>query len=129
MLELVLTVVALVLLAGLWSVIFRKAGYSGALAILMVIPVVNVVWFVAFTFLEWPVLREAARFRLALGQGSEADATSVLGQATRLEQHGEWKEAVALCELVIERMPGRPTADDAARIMETIRQKETLAGA
>ncbi|MBN1511909.1 MAG: hypothetical protein JXB13_07830 [Phycisphaerae bacterium] len=128
MFEELLGIVAIVLFAGLCSVIFRKAGYSGLLGILMVVPVANIIWFIAFTFLEWPVHREASRLRLAFGQGSEADASSVLGQATRLEQRGDWSEAIALCELVAERMQGQPAADDARRVKESIQQRQRLGG-
>ncbi len=126
--EELLGIVAVVLFAGLCSVIFRKAGYSGLLGILMVVPIANLIWFIAFTFLEWPVHREAAHLRLALGQGSQADATSVLGQAVRLEKRGDWNEAIALCDLVAERMEGQPDADDARRVKESIQQKRRLGG-
>jgi hypothetical protein len=124
----IVAVLTVVLWVGFWAAIFRKAGYSGLLGILMVVPVANVIWLIAFAALEWPVHREAARLRLMLGQGREADATSVLGQATRLEQRGDWNEAIALCELVAERMQGQPDADDARRVKESIQQKQRLGG-
>lgn len=41
-----------------WFKIFRKAGYSGAMGILMVIPLVNAITFLYFVFSEWPILKE-----------------------------------------------------------------------
>ena len=40
-----------------FSKIFTKAGFSGAMAILMIIPAVNVVMIFYLAFSEWPALR------------------------------------------------------------------------
>jgi hypothetical protein len=50
------------LLAVLWpySKIFSKAGYSGALALLMLIPGVNLAVLFWFAFAEWPALRRGS---------------------------------------------------------------------
>jgi uncharacterized membrane protein YhaH (DUF805 family) len=40
-------------------VILRKAGYSGAWSLLMLIPVVNLIAMYVFAFSNWPVLRRA----------------------------------------------------------------------
>ena len=61
--------IALLLLAGLvfivvplciivFGMIFRRAGYSFALAALMVVPAVNIVWLLIFAFSRWPVQKE-----------------------------------------------------------------------
>lgn len=42
-----------------WAKVFAKAGYSGALCLLMLIPGVNLITFVWFAFSPWPV-RNAA---------------------------------------------------------------------
>lgn len=51
-------ILAVVYVIPFWQ-IFRKAGYPGPLALLMFLPVVNVVmlWYLAFS--RWPVHREA----------------------------------------------------------------------
>jgi len=36
---------------------FQRAGYSGALSLLMLLPVVNVIVLLWFAFSDWPVLR------------------------------------------------------------------------
>lgn len=43
----------------LWWIIFKKAGYSYPflLGVLMMIPLINIVLFLIFTFGEWPILR------------------------------------------------------------------------
>jgi len=40
--------------------IATKAGYSGALSLLTLIPVVNIVIIWVFAFVKWPVERDAA---------------------------------------------------------------------
>jgi uncharacterized membrane protein YhaH (DUF805 family) len=40
--------------------IFSKAGYSGALSLLMIVPLVNLILFIWFAFAEWPVLKGGA---------------------------------------------------------------------
>ena len=37
--------------------IFEKAGFKGAYAIMMVVPVLNIVGLVLLAFVEWPVHR------------------------------------------------------------------------
>jgi hypothetical protein len=37
--------------------IFSKAGYSGALSLLMIVPLVNLIVFIWFAFAQWPVLK------------------------------------------------------------------------
>ena len=40
-----------------WAQIFSKAGYSGWLCLLLIIPLVNAILFLWFAFSMWPVLR------------------------------------------------------------------------
>lgn len=40
--------------------IARKAGYSGWLSLLMIIPVVNLLVIYIFAFADWPVVRQIA---------------------------------------------------------------------
>ena len=43
--------------------IFSKAGYPGALSLLMLVPVVNVLVPFFLAFAEWPIERELRRLR------------------------------------------------------------------
>lgn len=54
-----LGVVLLLGLAGaaFWKV-FSKAGYHGAMGLLMLVPFVNLLTFVYFVFAEWPIQRQ-----------------------------------------------------------------------
>lgn len=43
--------------------IFKKAGYSGALSLLLLIPVVGGIIVYVIAFSDWPVLREVRQWR------------------------------------------------------------------
>jgi hypothetical protein len=51
-----LLIVGVIVIWPFWK-IFTKAGFSGAMAILMIIPVVNVVMIFYLAFSEWPALK------------------------------------------------------------------------
>jgi hypothetical protein len=57
----------LVLTIAIWWKIFAKAGYSGAMGLLMLIPLVNFIMLLVLAFGEWPIQRELRSLR---GQGS-----------------------------------------------------------
>jgi hypothetical protein len=50
-------------IAMFWS-IFSKAGFSGARAFLLLIPIVNLIIMIMFAFGEWPVRRELEMLRM-----------------------------------------------------------------
>lgn len=41
-----------------WGKIFRKAGYSGWMGLLFIIPLVNLGVFIWFAFADWPVAQK-----------------------------------------------------------------------
>ncbi|MCL4794639.1 MAG: hypothetical protein KJZ84_08755 [Bryobacteraceae bacterium] len=53
-------IVAAVIVAVPHWKLFERAGYSGALSLLMFIPLVNLIVLVWFAFSEWPALRAAS---------------------------------------------------------------------
>jgi len=53
---LVMLLVCVFMIFCYWK-IFSKAGYSGALSLLMLVPLVNLIVFVWFAFAQWPVLK------------------------------------------------------------------------
>jgi len=53
----------------IWWKIFAKAGYSGALGLLMFVPIANLVMMLVLAFGEWPIHREMAQLRAASGIG------------------------------------------------------------
>ena len=60
--------VVLLVAAAAYVTIVRKAGYSGWWALVLLVPVVNLVMIVVFAFSEWPVTRELTAARAALAQ-------------------------------------------------------------
>ena len=56
MLALFIVIIAFVIV--LWWRIFAKAGYHGALGLLMLVPIVNLVLMVILAFKEWPIQKK-----------------------------------------------------------------------
>ncbi len=56
----VLTVIA-------WWKIASKAGYSGAWALILFVPFVNIIFFLIFAFSKWPVVQELEQRRMMQG--------------------------------------------------------------
>src|SRR5215467_6603471 len=56
-------IAAVVLCVWAYWRIFAKAGYPGAMGILMVIPLLNVIVLFFLAFREWPVLKELKALR------------------------------------------------------------------
>ena len=52
----VMLIVCVFMIVCYWK-IFSKAGYSGALSLLMLVPIVNLILFIWFAFAQWPVLK------------------------------------------------------------------------
>jgi hypothetical protein len=40
-----------------WWKIFSKAGFSGALSLLLIVPIANLILIIWFAFADWPVLK------------------------------------------------------------------------
>jgi hypothetical protein len=43
---------------AIWWQIFKKAGYSGALGLLMIVPIVNFILLLYLAFSDWPIQRD-----------------------------------------------------------------------
>jgi hypothetical protein len=74
-------VATLIVLAIVFFKLFQKAGFSGALGLLMLIPVVNLGVALYLAFAEWPVLAELARVKLLAASKVPAAPTAVLDSA------------------------------------------------
>jgi hypothetical protein len=62
----------------LWIVVIgwflaEKAGFSGILALLLLVPVINVVLVLLFVFVEWPVRSDLARYKKRYGELTAED--------------------------------------------------------
>jgi len=47
----------------IWWKIFSKAGYSGALGLLMLVPIANLIMLLILAFGTWPIHRELAHLK------------------------------------------------------------------
>lgn len=47
----------------IWWKIFSKAGYSGAMSLLMLLPIVNLIMMLVLAFGQWPIHRELEQLR------------------------------------------------------------------
>lgn len=53
----------LILTVIIWWKIFSKAGYSGAMGLLMLLPFVNFIMILVLAFGQWPIHRELEQLR------------------------------------------------------------------
>jgi hypothetical protein len=74
-------VVTLIVLAVVFFKLFQKAGFSGALGLLMLIPVVNLGVALYLAFAEWPVLAELARTKLLAASALQSTSTAAVGSS------------------------------------------------
>jgi hypothetical protein len=50
-------IMGLIIVVPFWK-IFQKAGFNGALALLMLIPFINIIMVFYLAFAEWPAMRK-----------------------------------------------------------------------
>jgi hypothetical protein len=114
-----------VIQALIFGSIFRKAGYTGWLGLLMVVPIVNLVTLFWFASATWP---------LEMGymghEKSKADVNWELKMAIRkaatFEKRGHFKEAIQQLEAVVQRAgEGSPNADLARERIGQLRDRVT----
>ena len=67
--------VTLIVLAIAFYRLYQKAGFSGAIGLLMLVPVVNLGVALYLAFAEWPVLAELARVKLLAASVAATAAT------------------------------------------------------
>ncbi len=64
LISLVVALGFLVLTIVIWWKIFSKAGYSGAMGLLMLLPIVNLIMLLVLAFGTWPIHEELERARM-----------------------------------------------------------------
>jgi ABC-type spermidine/putrescine transport system permease subunit II len=73
--------VTLIVLAIAFYRLYQKAGFSGAIGLLMLVPVVNLGVALYLAFAEWPVLTELARVKLLAASAPFAATTDPMRPA------------------------------------------------
>src|SRR5438874_4477577 len=54
----IFAIALIALMIFVWGNIFKKAGYSFWFALLMIVPIANLIWLLIFAFSEWPIQKE-----------------------------------------------------------------------
>jgi hypothetical protein len=121
-----ISLLALLVQAVLFGAIFRKAGYSPFLGILMAIPLINLITLIWFATAHWPLEDWAAR--PTHDPQTDADADWGLKAAVRkglfLERRGEYARAIEQFERVAQKAgEGHPTAAMARERVQQLRAK------
>ena len=129
-----------------WWKIFSKAGFPGGLAILMLVPLLNVILFMILAFCEWPVLIELARLRdlsqdehrrfpqayrlsetaddsIADWLAKEPSAEEMFNMAAMLDKRGDWADALTIYDYVAEKFKDQQEGRYALNCAEQIRDK------
>ena len=120
-----------VIVAFVWASvrIFQKAGFSGWLAVLYLIPLVNMLALFWFAVSEWPVETELRRLRAAApnrgpsSAPSEEEAWGRYHEAVGLEVAGRAGEALAKFQQVVDTCPNTAAAQDALKSIDALRRK------
>ncbi|HLL78845.1 MAG TPA: hypothetical protein VKT25_05060 [Ktedonobacteraceae bacterium] len=55
-----------------WRIV-SKAGYNGAMSLLLFIPIANIIMIIIFAFSEWPIQKELNQLRAMAARGSGAN--------------------------------------------------------
>jgi hypothetical protein len=114
----------LVFLVWIWATIFKKAGYSWAMALLMLVPLVNLFVLIYFAWAEWPLEAELARCKPQDERDRPTDRIdTMLRQAAALEQRGEWRDAADLFDVLARELQGQPGSGFTAHSAKRIRQR------
>ena len=61
--SLLIGLIGLIIALVIWWRIFAKAGYSGAMGLLMFIPLANLIVLLILAFGKWPIEEEVERLR------------------------------------------------------------------
>ena len=121
-LVIVLALFGLVLPVVLFGAIFRKAGYSFWLGLVMLVPVVNLVWLVIFATAEWPIERRLTDRRVQSGEADVDDIAAALAEAARRERVGDWQQAAEAYERIAQ-LPDHPNRQYAAQCAAQMRAR------
>ena len=76
-----------------WWKLFTKAGYEGWQCVLIIIPIVNIITFLYYTFAEWPITKRLKKFEKVVELNKEfkkiVDLEIEDEIANKLAKHGK----------------------------------------
>lgn len=122
-------VIGVALTAFIFGSIFRKAGYSGWLALLIFIPLVNIGTLLWFATTTWPL----EKGYVDKGEDSKIDVAFELKMALRraltLEKNGQWDHALKEFTHVVHLAGDTPNGNLAQEHIRQIQTKRTTGNA
>jgi hypothetical protein len=72
----VISLVIFIFAIIIWWRIFAKAGYSGALGLLMFVPLANIIVLLVLAFARWPIQKEVALLRQQVAERDQRSSSS-----------------------------------------------------
>ena len=111
------------LVAALFGKIFHKMGYSRWTGLLVIVPIVNLVWWVHLAFSEWPIERQLSELPDPDQRSSEDHMTLMFRHAQMYENRGEHGEALKLFEILADELAGKPGSHFAKHCADRLRQR------
>ena len=72
LISIIVSLVSIIFAVIVYWRIFAKAGYSGALSLLMFVPIANIVMLCVLAFAEWPIYKELNYLRQQVGRGPQS---------------------------------------------------------
>ena len=66
-----IALVTIVFAIIIWWRIFSKAGYNGAMSLLMFVPIANLIVLLILAFGEWPIYKELNQLRQMAGRNAQ----------------------------------------------------------
>src|SRR5213080_3104804 len=73
-----------------WWKIFAKAGYSGAMGLLMFVPIANLIVLCILAFGEWPIYRELRALREQVSRGQSYPQNPAYPQGPQYPQNPQY---------------------------------------
>jgi hypothetical protein len=67
----IISLIAIIFAVVIYWRIFSKAGYNGALGLLMFVPIANIIMLCILAFGEWPIYRELNYLRQQVARGQQ----------------------------------------------------------
>ena len=86
---LIISLVVTIFFAIVYWKIFAKAGYGGAMGLLMFIPIANVIVLCVLAFGEWPILKELNALRAQAPRSPQYIPTPQYPSSPQYPQYGQ----------------------------------------
>ncbi|HEV2580018.1 MAG TPA: hypothetical protein VGT44_04120 [Ktedonobacteraceae bacterium] len=71
-----------------WRIV-SKAGYNGAMSLLLFIPIANLIMIIIFAFSEWPIQKELNQLRAMSGRGGPGGPGSPFPSSPQYPGYGQ----------------------------------------